>query len=227
MNAPNLSGLNLVRYGAERDKRILDAIARHKALTTEQIATLYFPFPTGLRKAQARLSSLVGRKKLKAPVRFSIHSTSIYYDGKQPAQLEHLVDVNWHYVWFEKQLTTGQRIYLWERHKDFGILECDALVGIQSKLANEIWWYFIEMERETDHGEFDKIRKYNKLFESQETTLGGHWWWRHVGRFPKVIITCLTENYRQKVLRHIHEENWSNLRFEVKLLSEIIKEAKT
>ena len=59
------SKLSNVQIGSTRDKAILDTISLCGVMDTEQLTELFFRFPTGKRKCQARMKYLVDRKLVK------------------------------------------------------------------------------------------------------------------------------------------------------------------
>ncbi len=215
---------NKVQFGSNRDRQILQAIEEHGALCIEQIADLFFPFRTGLRKAQERMNVLYASKRVNR-VRLG-RGSSIYLLGKPNPQLEHLVDSNWLYVWFSTHLAAWQRFYHWQRELDFGILRCDSFCGIENTITREARFYFAEMEREANKSEFDKPQIYNRLYGEQYARMSHFGWFKHMSVFPKIYIVVEQESKRQKALEVIDRENTNNLRFEVKLLDEIKQEAR-
>lgn len=220
-----LDKVNLLKFGTNRDRAVLKDIETLGALNTEQIVTLHFPNKSGERSAQVCLARLVKNKQLRF-CRFFPDTPNVYFIGRRNGRIEHLVDLNWVYAWFHGRLMSGQSIYYWKREINYKkVLQVDALVGIQ--VPGEIKWYFIELDRaNSSHNEFDKIEIYNDFYSIHDTM--NLWWVDKAKMFPKILV--VTENERRK--RFIEEQfsdpgvNIHGLRFEVRLLADIIREAK-
>ena len=211
-----------VQKGSQRDRVILDTIDLCGAMDTEQITELFFKFPTGKRKCQARMKSLVDRKLVKK-TRLSLDTSTIYYKGKFPSLLQHTLALSWVYVWMMRR--QGESLLTWEleKLKEFGgILQADALCSTMILMTKEIRWYMIELDRGSiQRNTFDKADKYIALY-NREGVAGSPMLKRlnNPLRFPKVII--VTDNVRrgQKIREIVANAN-TRLKFEVHLLSAI------
>lgn len=177
---------------------------------------------TGRRKAQERLSKMHTAGKVKR-FRISADTPFIYYMDRKSGQIEHLLSVNWVYVWFNVNCNNWRSIWYWQTEIDYKILRCDALCGIKNSFTGEVDFYFVELDRSNNR--FDKVEKYNKFYEDDMYT--SQWWVKYSNKFPTVI--CVTENInRMKVIKEaINEDNANDLRFEVYLLEDMIKKIQT
>lgn len=218
----NLSTMTNVQKGSYRVKAILDTIKICKVIDTTQIAELYFRFPSGLRKCQAVMKTLVDKKMVKK-TRLSLDTSTVYYQGKFPRNLEHSLGLTWAYVWMKRRL--GETLLTWELEqlKEFGgILQADALCSVRIEMTKEIRWYCVEMDRgSVNRSKFDKIDKYSALY-NREGVPGSPLLKRldNPQRFPKIII--ITDGMRrgQQIREMIANAN-TRLKFEVHLLSAI------
>ncbi|SHH86075.1 hypothetical protein [Desulfosporosinus lacus] len=211
-----------VQKGSTRDKSIIETIGLCGVMDTEQLAELFFRFPTGMRKCQARMKCLVDRKLVKK-TRLSLDTPSVYYQGKFPHRLEHARALSWIYVWFMRK--TGEKLLTWEREelKEFGdILQTDALCSVKITMTGEIRWYCIELDRgSVNRSKFDKIEKYIALYNREG--VAGSPMLKRLGnplRFPKVLIVTDSVKRGQRIRELVADAN-TRLKFEVHLLSAI------
>jgi len=93
---------------------------------------------------------------------------------------------------------------------------------IKITFTKEGRFYFVEVDRSASGNKFDKVTKYNQLYE-EELYLGS-WWLEHTNKFPTVLIITDSESRLQSIRKCIRKENRNGLKFEVKLYSEIIGE---
>lgn len=191
--------------GYRRDKAILQEVEKRKVLTTDQIHQLFFShLSQGKRICQRRLKTLCEARKLKRH-RITLEAPFYYYT-EAIKQVEHMIETNWLYVKFRKELPAWESLIHWAYEVDYGILRCDAFVGIKNNISGAHRFYFVETD--LSDNKFDKVEKYNDLFEQ-----GHNWWWaKYATVFPTVII----KTYRtEHVLKKIEKENRNNLRLEV------------
>lgn len=202
--------MNNRQKGYYRDKAILNAIFERYALDTEQVRCLYFPTKYGRRKAQERLLKLYKKGKLK---REKVNDIYAYYIEK-PGMIKHTLAVNWVRIWFEKKAKSWEKVYFYYE-KDYKILRCDGFVAVKNTVTGGYKFYFVELDRGTN--KFDKVEKYNKLFD--DCGYDGDWWVKLTDKFPQVVI--VTTSRVEKIKELIKERNTNNLRFEVYLLDDI------
>ena len=80
--------MNNAQRGYLRDREVVALVRRLGAVNTDQVRALMFRFPTGLRKAQERLSVLVERGELNR-CRIAPMSHTCTTSARRPGQLEH------------------------------------------------------------------------------------------------------------------------------------------
>lgn len=210
--------LNTRQKSYYRDRLVLETLEKYGVLNTLQLHYLVFSKDTKVkRKVQQRTKHLHEKKKIKRWKSAGQYAFSLEEKNKLSGHLE---DVNWIRLWYEKtQQRAGWEVQSFQYEQDFRILRADGLVALKNRETGLFAVRFIEMDRSPN--KFDKITKYNKLFESQES-LESYWWYKLVERFPRVLI--VTTNRKESILKHIEEENTNGLKFDVKLLSDIRRE---
>lgn len=200
---------NTHKKGYYRDRSIINAIKHHKVLDTEQIRLLLFSKQkSGLRIAQRRLKKLVDTKKINR-ARDSIDCQYEYFIGKRPSQNEHILMVNWVYIWILYNLRSWEKLERFDFEQDYGILRSDAFVFIKNKFTDKNKFLFIEVDMSDNP--FDKVEKYNRLYE--EERYSGWWWVKLTDRFPKILI------FTNRKLEIVGNKN--NLEFEIHDLESI------
>jgi len=148
----------------------------------------------GKRKAQERLAKMAENKQLKRS-RYAPNEPYVYYVDKKSGQIEHLVAVNWVYVWITQRLHTWETLYYWDYEIDLGIIRPDAFCGIKNTVTGKIKWLFIELDR--SENKFDKIEKYNRYYA--EGLYRGQWWADKAEKFPQVLIVTTSEARLKKI----------------------------
>lgn len=206
--------------GYSRDSSIISDIEECGILDTEQIRLLRFKgLKYGRRIAQKRLLSLHKRGRI-SRTRLSIGHPYYYYIGKQGRQVDHRLGVNWIRVWMTTKLETWERLHSFDYEADYGILRADGFAAVKNKMSGAFKFYFVEFDNAASGNAFDKVGKYNKLYEKQPAV----WWKDLTGRFPAVIIVT-TSTARAEVIREkIKRENANGLEFKVYSLDRIIRE---
>lgn len=205
--------------GSQRDRQILNLIEQCQALNTDQITALIFEGSD--RKARERLLKLYKRKRVNR-CRYSLTEPYCYYTGKKHGRLEHLLDLNWVYVWLVGGLKSWEQIVSFDyevpcKSNQERILQTDAFCGIKNAITGRHRFYYIELDR--SYNDFDKVIKYNQYYESEGYT--GQWWADLADRFPAVLVVTTTARRAARIQERIKKENSSNLDFKVMLLSEI------
>lgn len=197
----------------QRDKEILLALEKHQALNTDQLKILFFP---SLRRTQQRMARLYELKKVKR-CRYAINEPYAYYIDKRSGRLEHLLELNWVYVWLIKTLADWQEIWCFEYEDDYKILRCDAFAGILNKFTNVIKFYFIELDR--SNNTWDKTLKYNLLYEGKIYKKAN--WVEYAEVFPTIL--CVSDKLKRLELinKSVQTENKHNLNFKVMLLQDL------
>lgn len=214
--------MNPVQEGYLRDKRILALIDSRKALDTYQIYALVFKgIKFGLRKTQDRLMKLLKMGHVKR-VRPCISAPYIYYINKKPGQLDHIIAVNWIYVWFNHKLRSGDSLTHWSTENGYaGMIRDDAFVGIYNTFTDQYRFWFVELDRsENDFNK--KVKNYNKFFAEELYT--PYWWALKATFFPKILVVVEDPKRVRHIAKAIEDHNKNSLQFEVKLLEDIRKE---
>lgn len=197
--------------GYSRDRSIIASVEEQGCLDTEQIRIMHFSgLKYGRRIAQKRLLSLHKRGRVNR-ARLSIGHPYYYYIGRQGRQVEHRLGVNWIRVWMVAKLETWERMHSFEYEVDYGILRTDGFAAVKNKMTGAFKFYFVEYDNAASGNPFDKVEKYNKLFEQQPAV----WWKGLTDRFPAVIIVT-TSPVRANIIRErVKQENKNGLEFRV------------
>lgn len=211
--------MNNHKKGCQRDRAILYAIEKHGALDTDQISVLFFEGKNRRRLAQRRMQKLHEQKKVKRN-RASLSEPFYYYTGNKSGRMEHLISLNWFFVYSTKiNIKQWEQLQWFEYEQDYKVLRSDALLGIKNNVTGKSLFSFVEMDIAESGNEFDKVRKYNTLYETESYT--GAWWVNLAERFPKVVIVTTNSNRLKVIERKIEQENTNNLEFKVLLLNQI------
>jgi hypothetical protein len=196
--------------GYYRDKRIIETIQAHRCLNTEQVQALIFRgMPAGLRKCQQRLKKITDRGQLKR-WRYSLEEPYAYYSdlAQKVEQMEHLILLNWVYVWMQLRLKSWETLQF-EYERDYAILRRDAFATIKNNATGDCKFYFIELDRTTNT--FDKVKKYNDLYESDNYM--NDWWVSHTKRFPRIIIATTNAKRLKRFNETVEKGNRNGLEF--------------
>lgn len=208
--------------GCRRDNSILLALEERGVLDTDQVRVLFFRhMQYGQRKSQERLLALVRSKKVVRNA--NSRGTYIYsLSGAKFKQVDHLVGVNWVRLWLELCGHQWEHLHSFEYEREYGkILRHDGFAALKNTVTGNFRFLFIEMDRGTNT--FDKVAKYNKLYQDEEKYIG-YWWVKLSLRFP-VILIATTSLARMKQIQHIiKEENKAGLEFDVRLIDDIREE---
>ncbi|MDO7786109.1 replication-relaxation family protein [Desulforamulus aquiferis] len=206
--------------GFHRDREILLAIEKLQALTTDQVTALFFEgSESSQRKARERLLKLYQMKKIKR-CRYSLNEPYCYYLGRKHGRLEHLIELNWVYVWLTNNLRSWEQFYCFKHEYNLGVLQADALAGIRNTVTGKTKFSFVELDRSDN--DFDKVEKYNRLYESDGYTR--QWWSELADRFPNILVVTTTERRRAKILERVKQDNVNGLEFTIILNDEIKRE---
>ena len=181
-----------------------------RALDTEQVYQLFFrKLKNGKRICQRRLAKYVENKQAnRAKPGYSL--SYYYYCNRRPGQADHLLALNWVHIWLAK----WEKITNWSYEVDYGILRCDAFAG--TKAGN---FYFVEMDMADSVNDFDKVKKYNKLYT--EGLYESAWWVEKAKRFPAIIIVTTSPAKLKTIKESIKSENANGLDFRAYLLDEL------
>ena len=209
--------MNTRQKGCYRDRAILEAIDERKALDTDQISALLFKDIThSRRKAQERLLKLYKGGRVKR-CRTALTEPYCYYLDRKHGRLEHLLALNWVYVWFMAGLKAWEQIHCFSYEANYKILQADAFAGIRNTITGKFKFYFVELDR--SNNDFDKVRKYNQLYKVGG--YAGQWWVKLSGRFPLVLVVTTSVKRAAHIQQRVKNENPAGLEFKVMLLDEI------
>ena len=192
--------------GYRRDKQIISLVTTLGALTTEQVRLLCFDGlkkASAIRKSQERLKRLCDTGRLRR-VR---HGQTYAYYLERPRHIDHLLTVNWCYAYLAVRLTPWERL-VWDR-PDYGFLRPDALGIIENTVTKAARGWYVEADLSSNR--FDKVRIYNRLYESDKYS--GEWWAVGAKAFPSVFV--ITER-AALVQAAIIRENTHGLKWDVR-----------
>lgn len=213
--------MNDVQLGYSRDKQIVERVERCRALDANQIGALFFGnIKTGKRKAQERLQKLADGKQLKR-TRYAINEPYVYFQNKLSGRLEHLLALNWVYVWLNATLPSWESLRKWEYEQDYEVLQADGFAAVLNTVQKRYRFMFVEID--CSDNAWDKVAKYNQLYRSGR--YGGRWWVEHTERFPTILCVTTSEARLKTIRESIAKENTHNLKFDVRLLDDLKREA--
>lgn len=204
------------QIGFMRDRAIIQSFVEFGALDTNQIRVLHCPSKAGLRKAQDRLQKLYATKALNRVPR-AINQPYVYFiPPKKPQNLDHLIAVNWVYIYLQK---VYKAIESWVKEykgwNSFGV-QPDALAKVHGL------YYAIEVDRAESRNRFDKIEKYNSLYEDHGDEVMQLL--NNPPKFPRIIIVTTDIKRKAKIEELIKVNNQHGLKCVVKTLDSIVKE---
>jgi hypothetical protein len=127
-------------------------------------------------------------------------------------QMEHLVALNWVYVWMEVRRKSWEMLYCFEYERDYGVLRADALAIIKNAATGALRVLFVELDRGGNG--FDKVKRYNDLYESEK--YANEWWAPKATRFPAVILATTNHKRERRIQEVINRDNRNGLEFIVK-----------
>lgn len=211
--------MNHRQLGCYRDRAIVAAVEQYRCLDAEQVQVMLFPMRSGQRKCQMRLKRLTDRGRLKR-WRYSLDRPYAYYI-ERCEQVEHVVLRNWALLWLERGLHGWEEMRCTYEVK-YPALRTDAFVAIKNKVTGAHRFTFLELDRAESGNEFDKVKRYNDLYESGD--YAGQWWVPLTKRFPAVMI-CTTSGARvRRIQKAIERENRNGLEFTVHIVDELRRE---
>ena len=207
------------KHGYCRDNEIAWRVGSHKCLNAEQVQVLLFPLTaSGKRKCQQRLKRLTDQLRLRR-FRYSPEEPYAYFQ-KEIKQIEHTVLLNWAVIWIERQLKSWEEIYSVDFNYDMKILITDCFIAIKNTITGQFRFLFIEMDIHHPGNEFDKVRKYNRLYEN----IPDQWWVKFTKRFPAVLLVTNNERKLKKINELVKLENKNGLEFKSYLVGDLRRE---
>jgi hypothetical protein len=198
---------------------LLRGIERYRALDTDQIRCIYFPFPAGQRKAQQRLLALTEAHKLTR--RRAKKSGAYIYSLEEPTSLtEHLVALNWVRIWIETGLHDWEVVHAWNYEQDYKVLRTDAFCAVKNAITGSYRFNFVELDRATN--KFEKVQRYCKLYNEDGYS---SWWWAKLAKFfPPVMLVTTEPGRLPGIKKAIEESNSAGLEFQPYLLGDLREE---
>lgn len=204
--------------GLRRDNEILRTIELWGTMNTEQVQAKFFRYMRyGQRKAQEVLLRLYRNKRLQ---RSMVEGVYCYYLDKQ-GMVKHLLGVNWVRLWMMQSVPSWEKFHSWNYEQDYKVLRCDGFAVTKNNATGKFKFTFVEMDRGTNA--FDKIKKYNKLYE-EEKHYSGSWWVSLTERFPTILIVTVSPERKRLIQSLVEAENVNGLEFKVELLDDMRKE---
>lgn len=135
-------------------------------------------------------------------------------------QMEHVILLNWVYVWLEHNLKSWEELHSFEYERDYGMVRADAFAVIKNRFTGRIRPSYVELDR--GYNAFDKVRKYNDLYESEK--YANEWWVEQVTGFPAVIIATTNGKRLRRINEAIERENRNGLEFFTFLVDQLRKD---
>lgn len=163
---------------------------------------------------------LVKRKQLMR-IRPAINVPYVYFVGRQMDQIDHRVALNWALIWLMKTMANWERTIDWEYEPDYRYVRPDLLWVAENTVTSRYRAVYVELDRSV-RNRWDKTTKYNQLYEQE--TYAGAWWVEKADRFPRILIATTTEGRARQIIRSTESDNTHDLRFDVRLLSDLKKE---
>ena len=134
--------------------------------------------------------------------------------------IKHLLAVNWVRIWAKHCIPAWESLHSWNYELDYKILRCDGFMAFKNNMTGSFRFMFLELDRGTN--EFDKVIKYNKLYESDKYI--NDWWVKLTDHFPPILIVTVDDNRKKAIQGIVEGQNINGLEFRVKLLDEIKRE---
>jgi len=153
--------MNMVQYGMARDEKIVRLVSQGKAFNRNQIEKLFFNQKDSTRKCQLRLKKITESGKLNKIIR-SPHEPAIYYYGKKPLNIDHVLLVNEVYTSIMSQKKSFYKINFYWEYPIMDKLRADAMIDIYDLMSKRRHVIFLEVERYADH-RFVKNKNYETV----------------------------------------------------------------
>ncbi|MDQ7790354.1 MAG: hypothetical protein RDU41_09935 [Clostridia bacterium] len=210
--------------GYRRDRAIIDLVTERRCVSADQIEALLFQgMLSGQRVCQRRLEKLTAREQLLRWRNALDQPYAYYLDAESRIdQMAHTVLLNWVYCWQLRRLKSWERIHSWSYEMDYGILRADAFAAIKNTVTGTFRFAFVELDRAESGNKFDKITKYNDLYESDN--YADSWWLPLAKRFPPILMATTTTRQKAKIEKAVEAENRNGLEFQVYLVESLRQE---
>lgn len=196
-------------FGIYRDRLICEAVSKMRCLSTEQVRILFFnnlKIESAKRQSKHRLLILSGGTKDnprdKKLNRFrAIKDESYVYFNKKYEQIEHIVYMNWMFLWYLNQSDLQIKHLEYEK-KNFEIVRPDIYIVTYNPFKFEYDSICFEMDYTTSN-DFDKVKKYNLLYEKKVADE----WTIKCNKFPQIIIATMNKRRLINIQDRIRKEN--------------------
>ena len=209
---------NARQKGSRRDREIVCAVGNYRVLDTDQVVALFFDsMKYGRRKAQERLTKLYRAGRVD---RCANGDGPFCYYHTRPGQLSHALGVNWVRIWITKACRSWEKLHSWCYELDYGTVRSDGFAAVKNAVTKDFRFIFVEFDRGTN--DFDKVKKYNKLYESGKYM--GDWWVKLSKRFPPVLVVTTSRGRAEKIRQLAEGENPAGLEFVVYQLDDMKEE---
>lgn len=206
-------------FGIYRDRLITETVYKMRCLNTLQIELMFFsnlkPM-SAKRQCQNSCRRLVEREKLNK-IRLIKDECNIYY-AKSYDHIEHIVMANWMLLWYK---LSNKIIHFEYEKNNFQVVKPDIYAVTYNPWIKENPYDSVcfEMDK-TVTNEFDKVLKYNKLYENKVYDE----WAIKCAKFPKIIITTTSKNRFNHIKDKIIKQNKYGHRYNVLLLDDLKEE---
>lgn len=188
-------------------------------LNTDQIQELCFSnLKYGDRSARKALQRLRDKQKKIYSNRIAFNEPAYHFIDrkyKNHPQIEHILLTNWTYIYLNTHSTKAEIPFYFQHEYAYPTLRADGFLGIDNLILKKKIFYFIESD--LSHNTFDKITKYNTLFENVSEWQDS-WWVKYTDGFPTILIATYRKKYVQE---KISIENKNRLMFKVYDIDEI------
>lgn len=166
-----------------------------------------------LRESQNKLKKLTDKNKI-FRTRNNIDESYIYFLEKQE-RYAHTILLNWMILWWQQNNKNFINIHYYEYEKKYNnILQSDYFLVGYNKFAQQYRGVFFEMDNTIKH-DFDKIIKYNNLFEAR---IRDKWSNLTQSHFPSIIIATTDNGRLREINKRINKDNRNKLNFQAYLI---------
>lgn len=197
----------------------MEEIERFKVLNTDQIQKLCFPnLKSGDRICRNAIQRLRDKQKKIYSNRIVFNEPAYHFIDKKyknHPQIDHILLTNWTYIYLKNNLSKSEIPFYFQHEYDYPTLRADGFIGINNLMLKKKIFYFVETD--LSHNTFDKISKYNSLYENVNEWKDD-WWIALTDGFPAIIIVTYRKKY---VMDKISVENKNRLLFKVYNIDEI------
>lgn len=170
------------------------------------------------------LRRLVKTKKIRKGSRNIEQPNYFFID--EVGQPLHTIGVNFIWLYFEKwkkyQAGDSIEVFQTEPMEYLPYLRPDAFVTVKNMVKKCKIFYFVEFDVYESGNAFDKVKRYNDLFEAIKTKKVSYPWLQETNGFPQIVI--VTSGSTDRIKKIINRENRNGLDFEVRTLDDIKKQ---